>query len=246
MSRTRKNMRRYPAILMAAAVMAVFLHSNVAAQGYDNETVRGAIERTAQIISEARSIIEESRSSMARLSLERAISLQEKASNFFTAERAQFAYKYTMEAREEARHAIALARQEARIEDKLVNMTENTSERLMRLREQVMESGIRDERLNRLMMEAREQLEKANTNAQQLKNRLAMNFAESARKLSMQAEKRFRGLLSDQEMIQRRLALMENLARRARERMAKGESSADSGILQQAEEQLARARTMAG
>ncbi|MBU8923134.1 MAG: hypothetical protein KOO63_15050 [Bacteroidales bacterium] len=229
-------------ILIAAAITLAFT-VNLSAQIVEYDTARNAIERTNQIIAEARIVIEESRSNIARLSLEKAINLQNMATSLL-AERTHFAYKYTMEARREAWHAIALARADARIEDKLVNISENTMEKLSRLRERVMESGIRDERLNRLMMEARTQLEKSRMNAQQLRNQLAMNLAESARKLTVQAEERLRRLIGARDMAQRRLMLLERLAERARDRIGDDGSDQETEMLHRAEQELARAREM--
>jgi flagellin-specific chaperone FliS len=230
-------------ILIVTAITLVFA-INLSAQVIDAETARNAVENTAQVIAEARIVIEESRSNIARLSLEKAIAIQNMATSFMQTERNHFAYKYTMEARREAWHAIALARADARIEDKLVNISENTKEKLSRLRERIIESDIRDERLNRLMMEARTQLEKSRMNAQQLRNQLAMNLAESSRKLTVQAEERLRRLIGTRDMAQRRLMLLERLAERARDRIGTDGADQDTEMLSRAEQELARAREM--
>ncbi|MCK4537684.1 MAG: hypothetical protein KAV42_02675 [Candidatus Krumholzibacteria bacterium] len=231
-------------ILIATALTLVFAVNLSAQDIVDVETARNAVERTAQIISEARIIIDESRSNIARLSLEKAIAIQNMATSLFRSGKNHFAYKYTMEARQEAWHAIALARADARIEDKLVNISENTMEKLSRLRERVIESGIRDERLNRLMMEARTQLEKSRMNAQQLRNRLAMNLAENARKLTIRAEERLRKLVGARDMARRRLMLLERLSERARDRIGTDGTDQDAEMLHRAEQELARAREM--
>lgn len=236
------NIRKLTAVITILALSAA-IPAWVAAQTVD-ESTRNAVERTREVIAEARPIIEESRSNIARLSLERAIALQNKAEEFLIAARNQFAYKYTMEARQEAMHAIALARADARIEDKLQNMNEQAMEKISRLRDRVMDSGIRDERLNRLISEARTQLENSMMNARQLRNQIAMNLAENAVRLTRQAEERFRKLLSLKEVSEHRLMLCERLMERARERMDGNADEKDASQMRLAERNLVEAREM--
>ncbi len=241
----RKNITKMAAVMTALIILSP-IPIRLAAQNVDVQTAIDAVARTREVMAEARPIIDESRSNIARLSLERAMSIQNKAEEFLTASRNQFAYKYTMEARREAWHAIALARSEARIEDKLQNTNEQTMEKLTRLRERVTESGIRDERLNRLMSEAKTQIEKSGLNARQLRNQLAMNLAEAAHRLVGQAEERFRRLLGVREISEHRLALCERLVERTRDRIGENTDEKDSSQLRLAERDLAAAREMIG
>ncbi len=211
-------------MIVLLALTAIFCAGSLSAQMSDRATVERAIIRTGEIIQEAVTIISESRSQIARVSLERATLLQKRATSQFLALHNNFAYKYTMEARKEAWHAIALARADARIEEKLANLTEHTRDKLVRLRERIIESGVRDERLVKLMTESRSLLEKSHMNATQLRNQLALNLAENARKLTIRAEERFRKVLNLKEMNERRLVLMEKLLERARDRIDQNEN----------------------
>lgn len=206
-------------IITVLTVLALTAAGNTGAtaQTVDYETVMRAIERTDEVIAEARLIIAESRSQIARVSLDRSVELQVRAKSFADAMRHGFAYKYTIQAREEAWHAIALARADAKIEERLANLTEHTREKLIRLNERIQESDVRDERLMRLMLEARSLLEKSHMNALQLRNQLAVNLAENARQVTVRAEERFRKVLNLKEICERRLMLIERLLIRAGE-----------------------------
>ncbi|MBN2071991.1 MAG: hypothetical protein JW814_11095 [Candidatus Krumholzibacteriota bacterium] len=230
-------------ILLVVAVTSTFAGAAFA-QIADTEATRSAVEKTSEVIREAQSIIADSRSQIARISLDKAIALQERALNQFEAHHNTFAYKYTMEARKEAWHAIALARDDARIEEKLTNLSEHTRDKLLRLRERVTETGVRDERLFGLMSRSRDLLEESHMNANQLRNQLAMNLAENARKLAVRAEERFRKVLDLKEMSERRLMLMERLLIRTRERVDQNGTENDRVRMEQAVRSLERAKEM--
>ncbi len=214
--------------------------------GDSPESVMAACDRTADIIEQAKSIISESRSEIARRSLEKAILLQERANTQLDAENMNFALKFTIKARREAWHAIALARNDARIEEKLDNLNENTRERLSRLHERIAESGVRDERLMGLLSRAGDMVEESHMNAHQLRTRLAMNISENAFNLAMRAEERFRNVLDDKEMSERRLKLMARLIKRARVRIDQDGAEKDRLMLSEAERSMDMAREMIG
>jgi hypothetical protein len=233
------------AVLTVLALTAVG-NTGAAAQTVDYETVMRAIERTDEVIAEARLIIAESRSQIARVSLDRSVELQARAKSFADAMRHGFAYKYTIQAREEAWHAIALARADAKIEERLANLTEHTREKLIRLNERIQDSGVRDERLMRLILEARSLLDNSHMNALQLRNQLAVNLAENARQVTERAEERFRKVLNLKEICERRLMLMERLLIRAGEYAEEENGETFQARLQQATRLAESARNHIG
>ena len=217
-----------------------------AAQGarVDAESVREAIERTDEVIAAAREIVQQTRSVKARTVLEHALTLQNRARHNVSLSYNEIALRLTLEARKEARHAIGLARADAQLEERLRRLVEETTERLMRVRSQIAETGVRDAHLLRLVEEARGLLDKSRMNQQQLRGELALKLAENARRLAMQAEERFRRMRALMETCERRLTLLEGLAERARERVTDSGGEQAAGQLRIAEQQMARSRVM--
>jgi HEPN domain-containing protein len=232
--------------MMAALMIAALLHpGNSYAQGdgrIDAEKARLAIEKTDEVISSAREIVQDTRSQKARTSLEHAMQLQNKAKNNARLSSNDVAYKLTIEARNEAWHAINLARTDARQEEMTKRLIEHTTEKLVMLRSRIAETGVRDERVLRLMNESQSLLEKSKMNHQQLRGELALKLAENSFKLADQAEKRFRRSLNLMEMCQRRLMLLERLFERAYTHVERSSDEKARMQLRKAEEQLNRAR----
>ncbi|MBN2183935.1 MAG: hypothetical protein JW746_01255 [Candidatus Krumholzibacteriota bacterium] len=234
---------------MFTVILLIGMISTISARdasAVTRESVVTACERTSEIIRQAESIITESRSQIARRSLEKAVILQDRANSQLAVENMNFAYKFTIQARREAWHAIALARNDARVEEKLDNLNENTQERLLRLRERILESGIKDDQLNGLMTRAGDLLEESHMNAHQLRNQLAMNISENAGNLALRAEERFRKVLDLKEMSERRLMLMTRLITRARESVEQSGDEEDKLRLQQAVRSMEMAEQMIG
>jgi hypothetical protein len=227
------------ALLVAAAPPAV------KAQGTtDAVRAQEALEKTDEIIRGAKGAIDESRSQKARLSLEMAVGLQLKAWTSYRGNGYRLALKLTAEAREEAWHAIALARADRQYEENNARVVEETHERLARLRDAMLETGVRDEQAMKLMEQARGLLEKSRVNAQQLRYQLAFKLAASARDLSLRAEERIRNTRVLKESAERRLALLERLMERTRERAeASGQERARAQVAI-AEGQLKRGRAL--
>jgi hypothetical protein len=212
----------------------------------DTDAVRAqdALEKTDEIIRGAKSAIEESRSQKARLSLEMASGLQAKAWNSYRGNGYGMALKLTVEAREEAWHALALARLDRQYEQNSTRVSEETRERLARLRDAMLENGVRDEQAMKLMEQARNLLEKSRLNTQQLRYQLALKLAGNAHDLALKAEERVRNTRVLKESAERRLALIERLMDRARERAeAAGQERARNQIAI-AEGQLKRSRAL--
>jgi len=232
--------------LMAALLVAALMHpGNSYAQGsgrIDPDRALQEIERTDEVIASAGEIVKDTRSQKARTALEYAMQLQNRAKNNAGLSNNDMAYKLTIQARNEAWHAINLARTDARQDEMTKRLIEHTTEKLVMLRSRIAETGVRDERVMRLMNESQSLLEKSKMNHQQLRGELALKLAENSFRLADQAEKRFRRSLNLMEMCQRRLMLLERLSERA---YAHVEGSSDEKAqlqLRKAEEQLNRAR----
>lgn len=233
-------------MVMAAVLIAAMLQPvSTLAQGnnqIDPEKARVAIERTDEVIASAREIVQDTRSQKARTSLEYAMQLQNKAKNSAGTSNNAMAYKLTIQSRNEAWHSINLARTDARQQERTKRLVEHTTDKLVMLRSRIAETGVRDERVFRLMTESQSLLEKSKINHQQLRGEMALKLAENSFRLADQAEKRFRRSLNLMEMSQRRLTLLERLSERA---YAHIEGSGDERAamqLNRAEEQLTRAR----
>lgn len=216
---TNKKKVKMVLLLIPLAILFALNAPAVKAQGVDDsDRVREALERTDEVIRSAKGAIEESRSQKARLSLEMAMGLQLKAWNSYRGNGYRMALKLTAEAREEAWHALALARSDRQFEQNAGRVAEETRERLARLRDRMIESGVRDEQAMKLMEQARNLLDKSHVNAQQLRYQLALKLAGNARDLAARAEERVRNTRILKEAAERRFALLERLVERARDR----------------------------
>ncbi len=215
------------------------------AQGSDDAMrAREALERTDEIIGTAQKAVDESRSQKARLSLDMATGLQTKAWDSYRASGYRMAMKLTAEAREEAWHAIALARADMQFEQSHNRVAEETHERLARLRDRMIEGGIRDEQAMKLMDQARNLLEKSQLNAQQLRFQLAFQLADNAHDLTVKAEERVRNTRAIKEAAERRLEVLERLIDRTREQAGASGSEHARSQISLAEGQLARSREL--
>ncbi len=232
-------------LLVPLAILFVLIAPAARAQGVDDAIrAREALERTDEVIGNAKNAIDESRSQKARLVLDMAAGLQSKAWNSYQGHGYRMAMKLTAEAREEAWHALALARADRQFEQNNNRVADETRDRLARLRDRMIESGVRDEQAMRLMEQARNLLEKSHLNAQQLRYQLALKLAGNARDLALRAEERIRNTRVLKESAERRLALLERLVERARERAgASGQEDARDQI-DGAERQINKAREL--
>jgi len=244
------NNRKLYMIMMSALLIAVLLPVNVFAQGStepDPEKIRVAIERTDEVIAAAREIVQDTRSQKARTVLEYSMQLQNRAKNSAGMNNNAMAYKLTIQSRNEAWHSINLARTDARKDELTRRLAEQTTEKLIMLRSRIAETGVRDERILRLMIESQSLLEKSKINHQQLRGEMALKLAENSFRLADQAEKRFRRSLNLMEVCQRRLTLLERLSERAYAHIEGSGDERAAAQLYRADEQLARAReTFAG
>ncbi len=245
---TRKTALTF--LLVPMAIVFALTAPAARAQGVDDAMkAREAIERTDEVIGSAKSVIEESRSQKARLSLDMAIGLQTKAKSSYDTRGYRMAMKLTAGAREEAWHALALARADRQFEQNNNRVAEETRDRLSRLRDRMIEGGVRDEQAMKLMEQARNLLDKSRLNAQQLRFQLALKLAGNARDLALRAEERVRNTRVLKAAAERRLALLERLIERAREgadapgqEPARDQIAIAEGQLEKARELLAAGR----
>jgi hypothetical protein len=246
-------MKRMHTILGTATVLAIFVigicsySTGLQAQGsMDRNTTQEALERTDEVIGNAKSAVDESRSQKARLSLEIASGIQTKAWNSFRSTGYRAALSLTTKAREEAYHAIALARSDRQYEQNQLRIVEKTGERLVRIRDIMIEQGMRDEQAMKLMEQSRSLLEKSRLNAQQLRFQVSLQLADNAEKLAIRAEERVRNTRIIKQSVERRLALLERLIERARERADGSDQERSRLQLKVAESQLEKARDQMG
>ena len=236
---------RIAMLLVPLAALVVSNAPGAKAQVMDDiDKVRSALERTDRVIGDAKSVIEESRSQKGRLALDVAAGVQMRAWGNFGGHGYRMALKLTMQAREEAWHAIALARSDRQSEENHIRVAEETRERLARLRDLMIESGVRDEQAMKLMEQARMLLDKSRLNAQQLRYQLALKLAGDARELAVRAEERIRNTRTLKEATERRLALLDRFIERSRERAQQRAQDRSRDQLAIAEEQLVKAREL--
>ncbi len=243
--------KRFKIPLTLGLVLLVLLPSvDSHAQSVGRDRILSALNQTDMLIDKARSVVQESRSRKARLTLETAITLQERAQirarsdNYSDARQNSLAYRLTLNAREEAKKAVSFARTETRMLEKHHRVSERARERLMNLQNRMSEAGIRDMRTRKMIEDARALLEKSRTNATQTNNRMALKLALNAEKLVDQAEERTRKANNLKNMCQRRLQLMERLLTRAGSRVGESSTAMEKEQLNRAEIQLQQAKTM--
>jgi len=237
---------RTAALFVLPIVVAILMNpgSPRAQANRDAEKVHEALMRTDEVIAQAKGIVTEGRSQKGRLSLEVAGGIQKKAWGEYGLQHYLVAGKLTIQAREEAWHAVALARGDAQGEESLARLTDETADRIARLRDAIAETGIRDEQSMKLIEEARNLLDKSRVNAQQARYQLALKLAANARQVTARAEERVRTVRILKEMTERRLALLERLIERARERVRETGDDRARAELGLAERSLEKARDL--
>jgi len=244
MATIMKN-KKAAVVLILIAITVLSYTGKPAAQGtVDTELIRQALERTDEIIRGAQETVMDSRSQKGRLSLEKARALQKKAWELYQANRFNMALNLTLQARKEAWHAMSLARLDTQTEGQLMRTVESTYERMIRIREVIIENTIRDPQTLKLLEEAKNLLEKSTINAKQLHFQLALKLAKSSMNLTNRAEERVRTILRIKEVATRRVATMERLLERVKERVGDTNDEATRKRIAIAEKELVRAREM--
>lgn len=242
---TAQRIRKAVLLIVPLAMILTMNAPLARAQGPDDANrAREALERTDEIIGIAKKAVDESRSQKARLSLDMAAGLQTKAWDSYRANGYRMALNLTAAARDEAWHAIALARADMQFEQSHNRVAEETHERLARLRDQMIEFGVRDEQAMKLMDQARNLLEKSQLNAQQLRYQLAFQLADNAHDLTVKAEERVRNTRAVKEAAERRLESLDRLIERAREQAIASDDERARKEITLAEGQIARSREL--
>ena len=219
------------------------------AQNIDNLKIQTALKWTDEIIRESEEIVNKSRSQKARVTWEKAFALQSRAyreansGNFNDYHKNTIAYKLTMEARNQAKRAIALAKIETRMVEKHRMVFERTRERLINLNGRIIETGIEDMKTRKLIRDSNLMLEKSHTHITQMRTQLAFNLTLNAQKLVSRAENRFRKVNSLRKMCLRRLSLMKGLTSRAGNRVEDSADQKSRARLAMAESQLEKAKS---
>ncbi len=234
--------------LILISLSALILSEPAGAQNIGRENIESALRMTEEIIQQAKEIVQNSRSQKARLRLQKASTLQNKArseaGNFTNARKNALSYKLTMEAREEAKRAIASAKTETRILEKHRRIFEGTREKLSGLRERLINNDYDDMRTRKFIHDAEAMLEKSRTNMTQMRSQLALKLALNAQKLTSQAENRFRKIKNTRKMCERRLALMKRLTSRARDRIEESKEEKNRYRISMAEKELEKAKSL--
>ena len=200
-------MRNYKTVktilILALGASLLTVAGRTSAQQVEPARVRGALERTDEVIRTAAEVVQEARSQKGRLKLETAKTLQARAWNSYdrsTNLAYGIAYNLTLEARQEANQAMAHARLEVQTESRLHRVIEETIERLAKARDMMVEWEIRAERAMKMIEDARNLIEKSRLNSAQYRYQLAMKLAESARQRAIRAEQEVRRIRTIKEM----------------------------------------------
>jgi len=158
------------------------------------DRARAELTRTDDVIARAHTVVRETMSQKGTRSLEAARGIQDRAWNSLHEDGYRLAQRLTIEARDEARHAITLARADAQTEAGVARIVEEINGRIARLSDLIATTGSRDERTLRLLNEARGLLEKSRLKARQSRYQQASRHAMDARRLVMKAEERVRNM----------------------------------------------------
>jgi hypothetical protein len=236
------TIKTYGMLLITLIVSLAFLPASAEGQGtQDRELVRSALERTDEILTEARTIVADSRSQKGLVKLQAAVDIQRKAWDSFTSQSNLMAMNLTRNARQEAFDAIALARADVQAQERLKRIYEETVERIARVRDMMAESGVLADQPMKLLNESRDLLEKSRLNFNQYRYQLALKLAELARSRAVTAEQQVRTIRAIKETVERRLEMLARLMERAREYVQQSNDDRARQQLRFAEEQYLRA-----
>lgn len=232
-------------VILAAALLALqggYAHSQ-SNEEPDKDKVQAEIDKTQEILDLAFEIVMESSSLKSRLMLEEAESIQALAKENLNSS-LRSSLKLTLQARQLAYQAIALARQEMKTEVRIQRILEETNERIAKVRDEIIEYDIKADRIIKLLDEARNLMEKSKLESQQHRYQLSLKLAESARGRALQAEQFVRRIRTLKGTVERRLALMEKLYERAVEQINQQDDEQARDQLLLVEEQLAHTQQL--
>ena len=201
---------------MLATLAAAFAPMPAAAQIVDAASVREFIERNAELLDAAATLVQETNSTKARGSLETARSLQAESVRLLEADRPGAAARVALRTREVIQQTIAIAKREARLEEQALKAIERAAIRLEQARTAFEDAGSRDGSARRLIQEANDNLRRAREQLQQHTFEVSLNLAESSASLSLRALRLLRRDLVDaadvQDEIERTEQVLERLA----------------------------------
>jgi hypothetical protein len=240
-----KSMQKYPILVILAAAIIAFCGSFAYAQNEepDRDKVQEELDKTQQILDWALEIVMESSSLKGRLILDQAQSMQDQAlENFSSSLRSTL--KLTLEARQLAYQAIAMARQETKTEARIYQILEETNNRMAKIRDEMIEHNVKADRVIKLLDEARNMMEKSKLESQQHRYQLSLKLAESARNRTLQAEQFARRIRTLKGTVERRLALMEKLYERAADQVGRMDSDQARNQLNLVEQQMTRTKQL--
>lgn len=241
-----KSMQKYMIlVILAAALLALqggFAYSQ-SNEEPDRDKVQKELDKTQEILEWAQEIVMESSSLKGRLMLDQAKALQDQAlENFSSSLRSTL--KLTLEARQLAYQAIALARQEMKTEARIQRILEETNNRMAKIRDEIIEYNIKTDRIMKLLDEARNLMEKSKLESQQHRYQLSLKLAESARNRTLQAEQFVRRIRTLKGTVERRLALIDKLYERALEQINEQDNEQARSQLNLAEQQMASTKQL--
>jgi tetratricopeptide (TPR) repeat protein len=199
-------------VTLAAALGPV----SARAQTVDAANVREFIERNAELLDVAATLVAETNSTKARGSLETARSLHVQSVKLLEESRPALAARVALRTREVIQQTIAIAKREARLEEQAMKAIERAAIRLEQARTAFEDAGSGDAAARRLILEANDNLRRAREQLQQHTFEVSLNLAESSASLSLRALRLLRRELVDadevQDEIERTEQVLERLA----------------------------------
>ena len=255
-------MTRPVLFLTLVTLVAALVPLPARSQTVDDATVREFIERNAELLDVAATLVQETNSTKARGSLDTARALHAQSIKLLEENRPGLAARVALRTREVIQQTIAIAKREARLEEQALKAIERAAFRLEQARTAFEDAGSRDAAARRLLLEANDNLRRAREQLQQHTFEVSLNLAESSAALSLRALRLLRHDLVDaddvQDEIERTEQVLErladvrpalppalvNLADRAIDLQAQARAGAVAGDLAIARERTLAARSL--
>ena len=231
-----KNIVHRSALLVVGLVLLLGPSPAAFAQGADR--LEEELRRTDEGLQQAREVVLESRSARARIQLEQAGRVQERAWGAFRDGRPVIAAGLTREAREAGLRAVTLAREDGRLRERAQRELEKGVHALSVAREAF--DTPPSDNARRLLEEARAQLERGRTQMQEAHYEPAIRLAVSAQRLVKQALGADAGAGAD--LVLRQIERTEELIDRVRDAVRESGNAEAARILEQAADLQSGAR----
>jgi len=233
-----KVIMRISLILASLLILsAPFVHSQNANTIVEN--LRTELQRTDEIIERAREMVRASNAPASALALEQAIGLQKQAwDNFYrgTVDGYSFALKLTIQAREQAKQALANSRFSEQGQDAVLNRLERTED-LLRQAHEEMPNAV-DESLGTIFDSARRNLAQAWEFYRNGQYRPAVKLANQVEKTAKRLLQIANRQQNFQANFQRRLEAVKQFIDRVQEEAANCQSEPAHNLIQKAKEAL--------